>query len=75
MEVLAVFLWRWEQRSPPGSRALPFAFNRYPTRSWLGLPASHHGFMIGASIGLCYGAQQDVPRTAIGVGVGAAFIW
>ena len=60
-----------------GLGALPFALNRYSTRNWLGIANSlASGFMIGASIGLCYeGAKQDVPHTAIGVGVGAAFIW
>ena len=77
MEALAVFLVALGTALATGLGALPFAFNRYPTRNWLGIANSlASGFMIGASLGLCYqGAKQDVSRTAIGVGAGVAFIW
>jgi zinc transporter ZupT len=77
MEALAVFLVALGTALATGLGALPFAFNRHPTRNWLGFANSlASGFMIGASLGLCYeGAGRDVARTAIGVGGGAAFIW
>jgi zinc transporter ZupT len=77
MEALAVFLVALGTALATGLGALPFAFNRYPTRSWLGIANSlASGFMIGASVGLCYeGTKYDVPRTAIGAGAGVAFIW
>ena len=70
MEALAVFLVALGTALATGLGALPFAFNRYPTRSWLGIANSlASGFMIGASLGLCYeGAKHDVSRTAIGAG-------
>jgi zinc transporter, ZIP family len=77
MEALPVFLVALGTALATGLGALPFAFNRYPTRNWLGVANSlAGGFMIGASAGLCYeGAQFDVTRTAIGFGSGMAFIW
>jgi zinc transporter, ZIP family len=77
MEALAVFLVALGTALATGLGALPFAFNRYPTRNWLGIANSlASGFMIGASLGLCYeGAGRDVTRTTIGVAAGAAFIW
>jgi zinc transporter ZupT len=77
MDALAVFLVALGTALATGLGALPFAFNRYPTRSRLGIANSvASGFMIGASLGLCYeGAKHDVARTAIGVVAGAAFIW
>jgi ZIP family zinc transporter len=77
MEVLAVFLVALGTALATGLGALPLAFNRFPTRSWLGIANSlASGFMIGASVGLCYeGAKYDVSRSAIGAAAGAAFIW
>lgn len=52
MEALAVFLVALGTALATGLGALPFAFNRHPTRNWLGI-ALASGFMIGASLGLC----------------------
>lgn len=77
MEAFAVFLVALGTALATGLGALPLAFNRHPTRSWLGIANSlASGFMIGASVGLFYeGAKHDVSRTAIGAVAGAAFIW
>jgi zinc transporter, ZIP family len=77
MEALAVFLVALGTALATGLGALPFAFNRYPTRNRLGIANSlASGFMIGASVGLCYeGAKYDLTLTAVGFVAGVAFIW
>jgi zinc transporter ZupT len=77
MEVLAVFLVALATALATGLGALPLAFNRSPTRGWLGIANSlASGFMIGASVGLCYeGVKHDVALTAVGVSLGVPFIW
>lgn len=77
MEALAVFIAALATALATGLGALPFVFARKPSRSWLGIANSlASGFMIGASIGLCYqGARYDIARTAIGALVGIVFIW
>lgn len=77
MELLAVFLVALATALATGLGALPFAFNRFPTRGWLGIGNSlASGFMIGASAGLFYeGVEHDVALTAVGASVGVAFIW
>jgi zinc transporter, ZIP family len=77
MDALAVFLVALGTALATGLGALPFAFNRYPTRNWLGIANSlASGFMIGASLGLFYeGGKHDLALTAVGVVAGVAFIW
>jgi ZIP family zinc transporter len=73
---VVVFLAALGTALATGLGALPFVVARHPDRGWLGVANSlASGFMIGASIGLCYeGARTSVWRTAVGALVGALFI-
>jgi zinc transporter ZupT len=76
MSALTVFVAALITALATGLGALPFAFVRHPTRSWLGIAnALAAGAMLGASAGLAWeGAQAGVWRTAVGAAVGAGFI-
>ena len=64
MELLAVFLVALATALATGLGALPFAFNRFPTRGWLGIGNSlASGFMIGASAGLSTKASSMMSRS------------
>jgi ZIP family zinc transporter len=77
MDALAVFAVALATALATGLGALPFVFSGRADRSWLGIANSlASGFMLGASVGLCYeGARYGIGRTAAGAIAGALFIW
>lgn len=77
MDALAVFLAALATALATGLGALPFLLVQHPDRRWIGMANSlAAGFMVGASIGLCYvGGEEGVGRTAAGVLAGGVFIW
>ncbi len=77
MDALAVFVAALATALATGLGALPFLLVQRPDRRWIGLANSlAAGFMVGASIGLCYvGGGESVGRTAAGVLAGGLFIW
>src|SRR5262249_53686629 len=76
MDAATVFVAALVTALATGLGALPFVFAP-PSRSWLGIANGlASGFMIGASIGLCYeGARYSAGRTAAGALVGVVFLW
>jgi ZIP family zinc transporter len=76
MDALVVFAAALATALATGLGALPFVFARHPSRAWLGVTNGlASGFMIGASLGLCYeGGRDSVSGTAAGALVGALFI-
>ena len=74
--VATVFLLALLTAVATGLGALPFAFAKYPTRSWLGASnAVAAGLMLAASFGLIYeGVNHGVFRTLAGALLGLAFI-
>ncbi len=77
MNVFTVFVVALATALATGLGALPFYFSGPPDRRWLGIANSlAAGFMLGASVGLCYeGAEFGVGRTTAGAVTGAIFIW
>jgi ZIP family zinc transporter len=76
MDVLVVFVVALVTALATGLGALPFAVSRRPDRTWLGMANSlAAGFMLGASLGLCYeGASYGIGATGLGVLAGGVFL-
>lgn len=75
MEAVAVFVAALVTALATGLGALPFAFVRRMSRTWLGFSnALAAGFMVGASAALFWEGGVHVERTAIGALAGIAFI-
>jgi zinc transporter ZupT len=71
-----VFLFALLTAVATGLGAVPFAFAKHPTRSWLGVSnAVAAGLMLAASFGLIYEGMYYGPlRALVGALLGLAFI-